>query len=138
MDHFDHQFRDAMSSTVKLLKVDEHEKALELLDGAIEKAIQEGRTNWIRTLCHHAAVVSNFAGNAPLEKHYYEQSLAYNPENSRALYGLAKVALEQGETEIAKQYAIRCHSALMQSEDGVIKQGLLELLATHWPGVVAS
>jgi Tfp pilus assembly protein PilF len=71
-------------------------------------------------------------------KHYYKQSLASDPDNPRAWYGLASVALEQGETEMAKQYAIRCHAALVQSEDGVIKPGLLELLAKHWPDVVAS
>jgi len=124
--------------SMQLSNTGEHERAFEVLDGAIEDLVKEGETSSIVTLCHHAAILADFACNRPRVKHYYEQSLAAHPDNPRALYGLAQVALEQGETEIAKQYAIRSYAALMQSEDGVIKQGLLELLAKRWPDVVGS
>jgi hypothetical protein len=137
VNNFD-RIRNAINSSVQLSKVGEHERALEILDGVISEAIEEGQTSWIHTLCHHAAVLARSTDDLSRAKHYYEQSLASGPDNSRALYGLACITLEQGEAEIAKRYAIRCHAALIQSEDGVIKQGLLELLAKHWPDIVAS
>jgi tetratricopeptide (TPR) repeat protein len=117
------------------VKRGEYEKALKLLDESITEAIRENQVSWVRTLSHHAAVISKFAGNLQLVKHYYEQSLAFNPDNPRALYGLAEVAREQGETEIARQYAVRCHKAIEESEDETVKQALLELLVKHWPEV---
>lgn len=137
MDNLD-RLRNAVNTSVQLSKAGEHKRALEVLDGAIEELVKEGETPSIVTLCHHATILASLASDTSRVKHYYGQSLASAPDNPRALYGLADVALKQGETEVARQYAIRCHAALLQSEDGVIKQGLLELLARHWPDVVAS
>jgi Flp pilus assembly protein TadD len=103
------------------------------LDGAITETIGEREASHIVTLCHHAAVLSRFTGDISRAKRYYEQSLVSQPNNPRALYGLAQVALEQGDTEVARRYAIQCHAALLQSEDSAIKEGLLELLTKHWP-----
>jgi Tfp pilus assembly protein PilF len=83
---------------------------------------------------HHAAVISNFLGNWSQVKHYYEKSLAFNPENPRALSGLADVAKGQGELELAKQYAARCYKALIEGDD-FLKQERLETLPKKWPEV---
>ena len=93
------------------------------------------KVSWIRTLCHHAAIVSRFTKNFASAQHYYEESLAADPENARALYGLATVALDQGQLEIAKQYATRCRTATLWSDDEILKQGLLDLLVKHWPDI---
>ena len=122
---------------MQLSKAGEHERALHVVDGASE-LLKEGETSSLITLCHHAAILTSFGSNPSQAKHYYEQSLAFDPENSRALYGLAKVALEEGEIETARRYAVRCHAALLRDDDGVIKKGLLELLGNHWPDVVTS
>ncbi len=100
---------------------------------SIAEAKRENNVSWIRTLCHHAAIVSRFTENLGSAKHYYEESLASDHENAKALYGLATVALDQGELEIAKQYAKRCHTALLQYDEGLLKQGLLDLLMKQWP-----
>lgn len=131
-----HRFRDAISSSARLLADDNYKEALKVLDEAIADAIRERQTLWIPTLCHVAANVSFFMGDLQLRKHYYEQSLAFDPNNPRALYGLAKVAREQGEPEIARQYAVRCHKAIVENEDEIIRQGLLELVVKNWPEVV--
>jgi len=124
-----------MSNSVRLLQRDECEAALRLLDESIAEAVREHQISWIRTLCHHAAVVSNFMGNSQLEKHYYEQSLAFDPENPRALYGLAKLAREQRAPEIARQYAARCHRAIVEGNNDILKDSLLESVVKHWPEV---
>jgi len=109
----------------------EHGKALKLLDDSIAEAKRDHDVSWIRTLCHHAALVSRFNENLTSAQHYYEESLASDPENARALYGLAAVALDQGQLEIAKQYATRCHTAILQCDDEILKQGLLDLMVKH-------
>lgn len=114
MNNFD-RVRNAINSSVQLSKTGEHEKALEILDSAISETIKEGQTSYTVTLCHHAAVLASSTDDISRVKHYYEPSLASDPDNPRALYGLASVSHEQGETEIAKRYAIRCRAALLQS-----------------------
>ena len=129
-----HHYRDAMSSSARLARQDDNEEALRLLDGAIAKAISENENRWVLTLSHHAAVISNFLGNPALAKQYYEKSLEFNPENPRALAGLADVAQEQGELELAKEYAARCYKALMEGDD-FLKDARLETLLKKWPEV---
>ena len=118
-----------------MLQQGEYEHALKLLDEVIAEAVRQRQTSWIRTLCHHAARISYFKGDLQLQKHYYEQSLAYNPENAMALYGLARIAREQGEPEIARQYAARCHKAIVHGDDEILRQGLLDLVIREWPEV---
>ena len=129
-----YRYRDAMSASTKLMQQDENEEALRLLDGAIAMAIGENENQWVLTLSHHAAVISNFLGNLSRVKHYYQKSLAFNPENPRALAGLADVAKEQGELELAKQYAPRCYKALIEGDDR-LKKERLEMLLKKWPEV---
>src|SRR5690348_3597408 len=107
--HDSSRFRDAVTSSALLLQQGEHDRALKLLDESIAEAIREQQHSWVRTLCHHAAVVSNFSGDSRREKRYYEQSLQSVPENPRALYGLAKVTSNLGEQETAILYARRCY-----------------------------
>jgi tetratricopeptide (TPR) repeat protein len=129
-----HRYRDTMSSSVKLAQQGDNEGALRLLDGAIAIAISEKENRWVLTLSDHAAVISNFLGNWSQVKHYYEKSLAFNPENPRALSGLADVAKEQGELDLAKEYAARCYKALIEGDD-FSKKERLETLLKKWPEV---
>jgi len=129
------QLRNAVSGRLKLWDSGEHQEALRLLDDSISKAIEERENSWVSTLSHHAAILCGFEPDRRLVKHYYELSLTHNPENPMALYGLAKVALEEGELQIAKQFATRCYRAILQGNDEVVKQGLLDLVLLHWPEV---
>jgi tetratricopeptide (TPR) repeat protein len=122
------RYRDAMSTSTKLMQQDENEEALWLLDDAIGMAIRENETRWVLTLSHHAAAISNFLGSLSRVKNYYEKSLTFNPENPRALAGLADVLKEQGEFELAKGYAARCYRALIEGDDFLKKERLETLL----------
>lgn len=132
----ENRFMVAITGSLKLVEQGEHAEALKLLDDAIAEAKRDKNVSRIRTLCHHAAIVSRFTENLTAAQHYYEESLASDPENARALYGLATVALDQGHLEIAKQYAKRSHTAILRRDDDeVLKQGLLDLLLKHWPDI---
>src|SRR5258708_14108856 len=128
------RYKDAVSSSTKLSQQGDNDEALRLLDAAIMTASKENDRQWVLTLSHHAAVISNFLGNLSLVKHYYQQSLAFNPENPRALLGLANVSKEQGEPELAKAYAARCDKALLYG-DSFLKDSLRQMLLKHWPTV---
>jgi hypothetical protein len=56
-----------------------------------------------------------------------------------ALYGLARVSLEQGDPGVAKEYAARCHEVILHGGDEfeVVRQGLLDLTAKQWPEIAA-
>jgi tetratricopeptide (TPR) repeat protein len=127
------RYIDAMRTSTKLMEQDK-EEALRLLDDAIAMAVSENENQWVLTLSHHAANISRFLGNPSRVKRYYQQSLVSNPENPRALAGLADVAKDQGEPELAKRYAARCYKALMEGDDRLRKERL-ELLLKKWPEV---
>ena len=129
----DNRFRDVITKSVELEKRGEHAPAMELLDEAIAEAIRDGDVRWISTLCHHAAIISRFTENRASARQYYEQSLAADPENARALYGLASIALDEGDPVTARQYATRCRTSVFRSDDEILKQGLLDLIAKNWP-----
>src|SRR6266478_2160966 len=131
----ENRFRVAITSSLNLVERGDHGEALKLLDDSIAEAKRDHKVSWVRTLCQHAAIVSRFTKNLASAQHYYEESLAADPENARALYGLATVALDQGQLEIAKQYATRCRTAILWSDDEILKQGLLDLLVKHWPDI---
>jgi len=50
------------------------------------------------------------------------------------LFGLADVAKEQGELELAKEYAARCYKALIEGDD-FLRDSRLERLLKKWPEV---
>jgi tetratricopeptide (TPR) repeat protein len=124
-----------MSASTKLLQQDKDDEALRILDEAIEEAVRDGDKSWVRTLCHHAAIIAALNENLDLAKHYYEQSLTSNPENAPALYGLARAYRDQGQPEVARTYAKRCYDALMRVDTDILKPHLLESLSMGWPEV---
>lgn len=128
-----YRYKDAVSSSTKLSQQGDNDEALRLLDTAITMASKENERQWVLTLSHHAPAISNFLGNLPRVKHYYQQSLAFNPENPGALSGLADVR-EEGELELASEYAARCYKALMESDD-YLKDARFETLLKKWPEV---
>ena len=135
MDYHD-QLWGAVNASTELWKLGEQQKALKILDDAIAYWVQERKqSSSIRTLCHHAAVLCHSAGDLSLVKHYYQQSLTHSPDNPMALYGLAEVALEQGDTDLARQYAKRSYDATVQGDDEIAKHGLLDLIAMKWPDI---
>ncbi len=128
------RMQDAVLGSLKLSMAGRHQEALRLMDDLIAEAIKEGEELWLFTFIDHAAILN--ASGVPdhsLLRHYYEQYLTYSPENPRALYGLADVAMKDGQTDIAKQYAKRCHQALVQSKDEIAKKNLLDLVLDRWP-----
>jgi tetratricopeptide (TPR) repeat protein len=88
-------YRTAISVSTKLMRQDKQE-ALRLLDDAIAMAASENENQLALALTHHAANISRFLGDLPRVKHYYQESLKFNPENPRALSGLADVAKKRG------------------------------------------
>jgi hypothetical protein len=108
--------------------------ALQLLDKAITEAAKENWNRSIITLCSHAAILCTFKDNLPLRRHYYQFSLQHNPEDYRALYGLAKVFLEEGQAELARQYAKQSYDIIHASDDPIAHH-LLDSINVHWPDI---
>jgi tetratricopeptide (TPR) repeat protein len=105
------------------MQQNDNEEALRLLDGVIALAVGENEKRWVLTLSHHAANISNLLGDLSRVKQYYRKSLEFNSENPRALAGLADVAQEQGELELAKEYAARCSGGTSDRNTKPIQNG---------------
>jgi hypothetical protein len=51
---------------------------------------------------------------------------------------VAAVALDEGDAVTARQYATRCHTSLLQTDQGILKHGLLDLIAKNCPTLCRS
>jgi len=123
-----------MTASANLAQAD-GEKALRPVDDAIAVAINENDIRWAVKLDHHAAIIATFLGKTELSKRYYQESLALSPENPVALYGLAKAAKDEGNFGFGKEYAVRCHKALIEGEEFLRDARLesFEMLLKDWP-----
>ena len=129
------QLTRAMRDSNEFWQAGDPQRALRILDQSIQDAIRQKKDQWVEVLGRHAALISESIGDLPQARQYNEQVLRYGPDNPMALYGLAKVLSEQGEIELARQYAVRCREAVARSGNE-IHQGVLELIAKRWPEIV--
>jgi Tfp pilus assembly protein PilF len=128
MDHMTH----AMRESTRLSQEGEPLKALELLDNSIRAAVREGWSRALETISRHAAIIAESTGDLARAKSYNERTLACAPENPMALYGMAKILFQEGETDRAKQYASRCYQVSVRGGTE-IDRARVELLAKQWP-----
>lgn len=130
----DARLHHALMDSLRLSK-GQQEEALRLVDTAIIEAMKEGDDSSVQVLVNHAALLNGVKRDLSLLKHYYEKYLTYSPENPRALYGLADIALKDGHAGNAKTYAKRCYEALLKSNNQKVKKDLLDLVVERWPEV---
>jgi len=128
MDHMTH----AVQESTCLSQSGEFVKALKLLDDSIAVAVRENWTRALETISRHAAIIAETSGDLARAKSYNEQTLAYAPEHPMALYAMAKILSEQGETKLAKNYAARCYEVSLRGGTEV-DRARVELLGKHWP-----
>jgi hypothetical protein len=130
----DERLHNALMDSSKL-STSNFQEALRLIDEVIAEAIKEGDELTAIVLIDHAALLNGTERDRSLAKHYYEQFLASSPESPRVLYELADTAMEDGQIDIAKQYAKRCRQATLSSGNAKIKRDLLDLVLERWPEV---
>ena len=120
----------------ELSRTGEDKRALKLLDDSIAQAIQECNVAWVRTLCRHAAVLCDHAGELDLVRRYSERVLAYSPDDTLSLYALADVSFRQGRPDEAKDYAAKCYQ-ICEGRGTSNDKALIELLLKQWPELQA-
>lgn len=121
----------------ELSRTGEDKRALKLLDDSIAQAIQESNVAWVRTLCRHAAVLCDHAGELDLVRRYRERILAYSPDDTLSLYALADISFRQGRRDEGRDYAADCYQICRRrgtSED----KALIEVLLKQWPELEGS
>jgi tetratricopeptide (TPR) repeat protein len=126
--------KSAINKSSELSKRGQGQKALELLDDSIAEAIRTNRSVWVRVLSRHAAAISDSIGDLRLVKHYADQSLAYGSDDPAALYSLADALFQEGQTDLAKQCALKSYELSMQ-QDTEQGRALIELIIKRWPEV---
>ena len=105
------------------------------MEEVIAEAIKEGDELTALVVIDHTALLNGAGRDRSLAKLYYERFLTSSPDSPRVLYELADTAMEDGQIEIAIQYAKRCHQAILQSDDAKLKTELLDLVLERWPEV---
>jgi hypothetical protein len=135
MDNESSILRGAMRESMELFQFSGLSAALQLLDKVIAEAVKENWNHSIIALCNHAAILCTFDDNLPLRRHYYELSLQHTLGNYRALYGLAGIFLEEGQAELARQYAKQSYDAILATDDPIAHLWI-EQIKQHWPSIV--
>jgi len=123
-----------MRASTEFARSGEHQQALKVVDDALAEGIRHGRITWIRLLSSHAWILCHSRGDLFRARYYSEQCLAHIPDDPWALYHLADVLFQQGETELAKRQAAKSYGLAMQSETKEARR-LVELLTKAWPEV---
>ena len=123
---------DSITKSTEFSQKGMWEHALDILDYSIAKAIKDNYVRGVQTLSRHAAIIAELNGDLNRARFYNEQTLKYEPDNSMALYGLAKIHSQLGEVALAKEYAARCYDVSLRGGTE-IDQACVELLGKHWP-----
>lgn len=131
----DERLHNALNGSLKLSRSGQLQEAYRLMDEVIAEAIKEGDNLSAILLIDQAALLNGVKRDLSLVKHYYEQILTYSPENPRAWYQLADIAMKDGQIDIARQYAKKCYQAILQGDDNKIRQDLLDLVLERCPEV---
>jgi hypothetical protein len=131
----DEQLHNALLSTLRLSGSGQLQEALQIMDELIAEAISGGDGSTALVLIGHAALLNDNGRDRSLVKLYYDRFLTQNPENARVLYESADEAMEDGQIELAKLYAKRCHNALLKSDDAKLRKDLFDLVLERWPEV---
>lgn len=129
----DERLHDALLGSLKLSESGQLQDAPHLMDEVIAEAINEGDGLTALVAIDHAAILNGGERDRSLARRYYEQLLIHSHEDPRVLYESANASMEDGQIEIAKQYAKRCHQAILHCNNERIKRDLLDLVLERWP-----
>jgi hypothetical protein len=129
----DERLHNALLDSLRLSASGQHQEALRLMDELISEASREGDELTALVLIDHASLLNVEKPDRSFAKYHYVQFLTHRPESPRVLYELADAAMEDGQLEAAKQYAKRCHQAILRSDNMKIKKDLLDLVLERWP-----
>src|SRR5260370_19868607 len=113
---------------LEMAKREGDRQALKLIDDLLADPSRD-RAATLRELWFTATVFARSVGDLQLIKHYCEELLACDPEDSMALYILADCLEQQGHHEEAKRYAAKSHANLSHSSS----KALLGILTSRWP-----
>jgi tetratricopeptide (TPR) repeat protein len=128
------QGREAMRRSAEFAKAGEPEQALSIVEDAISEATKDQRKDWIYLLCGHAAVLADAMGDTRRKIRYVQQALPHAQDYQFAAYNFARLLLDDGQLELAKQYAAEAYqlaTAKGTQADSDLKKAILEL----WPSI---
>ena len=128
------ELKQTINESSEMSKRGDNTLALRLLDSAIEQATTQEQHLSVRVLTRHASAIADSIGDLPAVRKYREQCLSHDPENPITLASLADVLQRQGETEMAKHYAL--HAYRIASERRTeLDEALISSLQKTWPDI---
>ena len=107
-------------------------QSLRVLDESIAEAARKKQLDWAGGLSQHAAMICRLDGDLESARHYSEQAILYGPGNPTALFGMAKVLLDQGEARLAREYAAECYEISLRGGTE-LDRSRIELIVRLWP-----
>jgi hypothetical protein len=132
-DKWSERLQKTLSSTLTLVRTGKTERAFGDLDALIEEVARDGHNLWVTTLCHHGAVLAHAAGDLHREIAYGKRALPFAASDRHyAVYNLAQLLLRDGQTDLARQYAIEAYEAC-KVENTEAGRDLATAILTHWP-----
>jgi tetratricopeptide (TPR) repeat protein len=126
--------REVIHLSLELARAGQKEQALNVLDKALAKAIQENRSTWVSILCHHASVLAHSMGDGCRQIQYEEQALPFAKEYRFAAYNFAQLLLSDGQIARAERYATEAYR-LSITETTDADRDLVSAILKQWPNI---
>jgi tetratricopeptide (TPR) repeat protein len=126
------ELKQIINESSEMSKRGDNALALRLLDSAIEQATKQEQHVSVRVLTRHASAIADSIGDLQAVRRYREQCFSHDPENPITLASLADVLQRQGETKMAKQYALRAYR-LASERRTELDEALISSLRKTWP-----
>ena len=129
--------REAVQRSLEFARAGKPEKALELLDGVLAEAVRENRSESITLITGVASVMADVIGDRGRARFYYEQRLPHVCDRSFGLYNFARILLQDGQNDLAKEYALKSYE-LAVTKDSDSDRELIAAILSRWPELQTS
>ena len=111
------EYRSALETSVALSIENRMDEALAVLDRALERAIGESNTLWVRMLAAYAGTEAEGEGQYARARDYYELALRSGEENPWVMYGAALTYAALGDGEAAQSWFQRTFDLVAANGD---------------------
>jgi len=126
--------RDVIMHSLELARNGQIEEIFTALDSAIAEVPEQHRGDPGVLLMRHAALLAKAKGKRDREIEYTKQALPYAKDYSFAAYNFSQLLLEDGQVDLARQYATEAYKLSCVSE-GETDRDLVVAIIKLWPSI---
>jgi hypothetical protein len=123
---------DEILRSTELAGAGEMEKALTLLHGLLNQAVQQKDVYATKILSRHATILGEGGVDLDRAKSFFDQRVEHIPDRSFALYNFAQLLSRSEKIDLAREYAAKSYQ-LSVKQDTEADRDLVKAIVRQWP-----